>query len=275
MLHLPTVPTLPNVPYAATPPSPPIPPPAVVGHDIYATNFTSISLTIPITASPGDVLVAFWGVNHQATPTPPAGLTLIDTASVGGSFSGYLFKRIIDVGDPGSTLTFTTSTAQKQGVGLVVFSGVTDVDSFDQYITSSSTDTHPTPDITPTTDSVIVSFFSEKSSSPSTYFTPPTGLDNHDTAFNQGGGAISVGLAYDDDIEPANTLFSPGDWVAENATGSAFAFTVAIESAGGTPPPPAPFSIDGGDSTTTVFDDALDGDLPHNDTLDGGDSNGN
>ena len=39
--------------------------------------------------------------------------------------------------------------------------------------------------------------------------------------------------------------------------------------------PPAPFSIDGGDSTTTVFDDALDGDLPHNDTLDGGDSNGN
>lgn len=215
-----------------------LPPPTIIGSDTQAVNATSITLTLPPDIEDGDIGIAVW-VGQPTTPavSEPAGWTRIDTQIRSGSMESYLYQRTLTAADSGQTLTWTTPSQQKPAASVIVVRNVLSATHTSAVYTTSST-THPAPQITPAAPVAIAAFYTERGSAASTAVTPPATLASEGSAFNVGGGATGIGLAASTTIAPKHVAAHPGDWQPDKTQGGVICWTIAFANATPTPPPP-------------------------------------
>lgn len=201
---------------------------------------TSISITMPTPIAAGDLIVVFLAANTTAanagvTPATPSGYTSIGT-EIQSSSQGYGFYKVAAGTEAGTTLSFTTSSAgSKQLLHVMVLSGSGGITwtlaNATTALDNTSETAHTAPANTFSGSNVsIVHFVWEKSSTPGTAWTPPTGFTNEVTTFQTGGGALTAVTA----LSNTNTVTSPQAAVAyteTTATAQAGMFTVAFNGA--------------------------------------------
>jgi hypothetical protein len=111
---------------------------AVRAHSVGTyTGSTSVGVTIPATAQAGDK--TFISIGHNATSvSTPSGWTLESTGSTAGSslWKASMFSKTLVGGDPGTTVTFTLSSAVQATHTLAVLIGAPTVREMDTVFTA-------------------------------------------------------------------------------------------------------------------------------------------
>jgi hypothetical protein len=199
------------------------------GGDAQTFNGTAVTVTIPAGARAGDIgLIAHPYAPSLGDTTTPAGWTQLDSRDFGASFRGRLYYRILGAGEGGSTVTFTNTGAQKLAATLGVLSGSSGIDVNNFIIESTITASHTAPSATAVTSDVAVAFITERESTPSTVWTPPSGFTLRQSAFNVGGGATCVGVATNlSPVAPAGTV-GGGTWGSDVANDAVIMWIVGL-----------------------------------------------
>lgn len=84
----------------------------------YAATGTTRAVTIPAAVQPGDLLVV--GVMHRSAMSPPAGWTLVGTATDAGNNQFHsVFSKVAVGGDAGSNVTFTQAASGRMLASIV------------------------------------------------------------------------------------------------------------------------------------------------------------
>lgn len=94
-----------------------------------ADGMTSVSVTIPGTAQPGDFALAFHVLQEGRTGTPPVGWTALskstdDRPSTTNAPAIFVSYKILVAGDIGSAKSWTNSSSSDSAVVVSVYSGV-------------------------------------------------------------------------------------------------------------------------------------------------------
>jgi hypothetical protein len=129
-----------------------------------ATQTTgSLTITIPATVQPGDLLVLVAALNDAGVPehdwSTPSGWTLRDARRVGTNLFGLCAVRVATSGDASSTVTLSTPATGKSCAIVVAYSGVDTASPINAGATASetvSTETHTTPAINTTVADCVV-----------------------------------------------------------------------------------------------------------------------
>lgn len=127
-------------------------------------NVTTHSVTVPAGVSAGDLILVAFATAGTVTATP-AGYTLIDSGA-GGNVTLWLYGRVADGSESGTTVSFTISAAGRSNLGLLVLSGV-GASPIGAYAIAghagAASTAHTMPSITSTaTGSVAVAFAAER-----------------------------------------------------------------------------------------------------------------
>jgi hypothetical protein len=111
------------------------------------TSSTTVSETIPLTTSVGDLLLAF--IMHRSSATPPSGWTLVASATCTSPLtqSTSVYKRTASSGDAGASVTWTQSSAGRIIAHLNCYRGTLSPADVVAYATTSqnSVDTNILP----------------------------------------------------------------------------------------------------------------------------------
>jgi hypothetical protein len=140
---------------------------------------TSVSETVPASVQVGDLLLAF--VMHRDTLTVPAGWTLVVSESgVGGGTTQYLsvFKKIADIGDAGSLVSFPQASSVRMGINIISASGDSPLDvvsSASQSYSSVNMASTPVAPDTLSGEGIIIASFNFVSAASSQTIAPPLG----------------------------------------------------------------------------------------------------
>jgi PKD repeat protein len=196
------------------------------------TSVTSITVTIPSGIVTGDVGLIIHGYNPvTGTPTTPAGWTAGTAVTSGASTQFIPYTRDLVPADAGTIVTIVNTAAQRLGAALEVYrsSDFNAVSSFAQTVASS---THTNPSSTaPTAGGVTVTMIGERSSTPSTSFTPPSGYTLRDSSFGTGNGSVSVAAADNLTNVTSGGAVGGGTWSASTANNAAVVFLFKLENA--------------------------------------------
>ena len=178
-------------------------PPAGVGIALRGSAGTSarparaISLTVPGAVQAGDGLVLVLGTNSAVTGTPPAGWTLAGTQSDGGKTTTQVFSRVATASDAGSRVTVGVGDVSSAlTLQLLAYSGTAatgPVASVTGAATGAGTE-HTTPTAQAAAGSVVVSIWSDKSSS-ARQFTAPAGVVERSNLAGAGNGDVATLVA--------------------------------------------------------------------------------
>jgi PKD repeat protein len=159
-------------------------------------NTTGSTVTVPTSVQAGDVMVLVTTTNNTTgTVTGPAGWTLLDGATNGGTDTqSHLWTRIATAADAGSNATVTSSNLAKMSTQLMAYDNASGVTAhalaFDTVVRAERT----TP-VVPVAQSgsALVSYWADKSSSTSTW-TMPAGVELRELSAGTGGGRITSAI---------------------------------------------------------------------------------
>lgn len=179
-----------------------------------ATN-SKATVTIPSDVAVGDKLIAVTAYNPAtSTPTTPSGWTQRGSdITVSASMVGKIWMKTAASGDAGTGLTVTWSANQKKFLGVVALGGVGDVDVYATDVTNPGSTTVPAPSVSVGMPSVGVAILMERTSTPSTSFTQPSGytMPAGASAFGTLSGVVSGAIAYNlTEIDDASV--GGGNW---------------------------------------------------------------
>jgi hypothetical protein len=178
-----------------------------------STSVSTASATIPASAQAGDLAIAAYSIDLQSpSMTTPAGWTLIGNGDTAEYPRMYVFAKILEAGDPNTSLTTTISPAEGYTAVIIVFRPDGNIASFtgrnftNQKGTSSLSDTLSNSGATPLT--IAFAFLTGRTSqSPTLTFSGATiQTDTSDS------GTRSVGyIIYESGSSPANLSASCDD----------------------------------------------------------------
>ena len=206
-------------------------------------NATTLVLTIPASTQVGDHMIIGWASQDGYTLTNPSGWTEWKNAANGNERYRVL-TRIAQAGDAGSTVTLTTSTANKMSAILGVAS---DIDTTNPIATEAPSEnavntastTWANPSTTLTADRFCWSFILTRAATATiTSITKPTVWTQVQSALQGISGDTCAALAYKDAV--AGPI--GGDvWTTSSSTARAVTFVVPLAAT----PPPEPTTVTG------------------------------
>lgn len=206
-----------------------------------ALNTANLSLTIPGTVQPGDIMLIFFSYQTSGTTvTNPSGWTAIGTDTTRAqAVKGWW--RIADGSyGAGSTVTVTTNAAAKNSLEFVSYSGVDDVSPFlvsIPYAPGTTANSWTMPNTSPAEAGWRVDFLGQRSSSPATSWTVPGGMTRRDQQFNTGSGA-SYAVVADSNGDVGPGTITGLTYSNNGSATAAFAgWTVVLKPKSDTPPP--------------------------------------
>ena len=177
-------------------------------------NSAGPSVSVPAVVEPGDQLVLVVTINSAATMSTPAGWTLLGTATDGSpDMRSSVFTRTADAASGGSSVTVALSAQSKTAMTMVAYSGAAPATSAEVSLmgaTSTTLATAPVEVVVP--DSIVVSYWSDKSGS-NTGWTLPATVTSRVTSIGSGGGRITAALG--------DTVRGAGPWPGATATTAA------------------------------------------------------
>ena len=172
--------------------APPIAFRASAGFDANSANPT---VTVPSAVQPGDEMLLFSTyASTTVTATPPAGWTLIGSTSR-SNLTTAVYSRSATVADPGTTVTVGLSGTVKTSLTLTAYANAADPVEVSSSATDISTATHTSPTVTGlATDSFAVTMWADKSTTTTSWTTPPS-VTVESTLLGSAGGAVSAVVA--------------------------------------------------------------------------------
>lgn len=201
---------------------------AVANTNVWSQNPT---VTIPAETLPGDTLLLYASVadpDMLAGSPSNGGWQLLGSRAV-SRHESHVWWRVADGDDAGTDVTVPLSSGRKTDLTLAVYEDANAVAPVAGWASVAETVTRPdhlSPEVTTTTDTMVVSFWAQKSSN-TTDWTAPAGQTVRSESIGSGGGKISTLLTDGGTIEPAGTvggLTATADEAALTAT----AWTVAL-----------------------------------------------
>lgn len=206
--------------------------PTVRGTSALATgSVTSGSISYPAGIESGDrgFMAAIYN-SSLGTPTTPTGWVLESTHTVTGTTENRLYSRVMDGTETGSLSLAWPGTVQKMAWSMWVGGNVGDLSATAWGAKGLTTDgSISVPVATPAaTDHVLVTFLTERSSSPSSSFTVPAGTTAGAAQFGSGGGSSCAGCAYNLTLDADGSVGS-GTWAwSSGGTVNVGALTLAV-----------------------------------------------
>jgi len=193
---------------------------------------TSRTLNMPPGVTDGDYGIVVFG-RASGTTTAPSGWTMLDEVTAGTAI-GQIWVKALSAGDAGTSITFSISSTQRVTATLAVYRGV---DAVGAHASGSNLGTsHPVPPVTADADdSCPVTLIFERSSTPSTGFTAPSGYSSRAASFGDGSGACSSGIA--DNLGALSADGDPvgaGSWTATGSN-TAIVWTLALPQGAASP----------------------------------------
>lgn len=198
-------------------------------------NSVSNSVTVPGSVQSGDTLVMFVTTNRNTTITnPPSGWALLGTELDGSpDMESYLYTRTAPPGYGGAQVSLTLAARAKTNIVLLAYSGSSGVTAWDGQPETGNGANHETPAIGVSgAGATIISYWSEKISSPTSWSLPATVTPRNQNN-GSGGGRINS-IVGDTASVPAGTW--PGV-IAGSSTGSSKALMWSVVLGGSGAPP--------------------------------------
>ncbi|MGL5828207.1 MAG: malectin domain-containing carbohydrate-binding protein, partial [Angustibacter sp.] len=165
-----------------------------------ARETTALEVAIPPSVQAGDALLLFTSVNLASTSTDPAGWRLLGTRSQTNSITTKVYARVAATGDAGSRVPLRYPAPGKITATLVAYSGAdrtSPVAALAEVVDADTAD-HATPPVIVPTAALggrALSFWVDKSASPATEWTVPSGTIRRAVSFGSGAGSVSTQLA--------------------------------------------------------------------------------
>lgn len=177
------------------------------------TSSSSATATISASAAVGDIAIAAYSIDASSyTLSTPTGWTLIGNGDTSEFPRMYVFAKILEAGDSGSTLSSTISTAEGFSAIIAVFRPDTAITSFtgrnftNTKGPASLSDTLSSTGATPLT--VAFAFLTGKPAQSPTLTFSGSYIQTDST----GGGTRSVGyIVYENGSTPTNHSVSSDD----------------------------------------------------------------
>ena len=189
-------------------------PPSLRATATASVNSSSLALTVPATVEPGDQLVLVVTINSAATISTPSGWSVLGTATDGTpDMRSTVFTRTADAATAGTSTTVGLSALSKAALTMIAYSGAAPATSADVALIGATSTTLATAAVNVTLpDSIVVSYWSDKSSS-NTGWTLPGSVTPQVTSIGSGGGRITAALG--------DTVRGAGLWSGATATTTA------------------------------------------------------
>lgn len=188
------------------------------------------SVSIPGTSQTGDIGLLM--VAGQNTGTHAiSGWTQVGTTQDDNTGRFTVWRRTLS--GAGGAVTIDSGLTQRLAIVLAVYRGVNTssnggVSGFGFTAETGTDMTHDSPSVTVTTSSVAVALYGERTTNPSTSFTPPASHTLRQGAYGQQTvGTPSAGLA--DNLIPHSSSVGGGIWTGDAAVTNAVAATIALE----------------------------------------------
>lgn len=138
---------------------------------------SSLSITIPAGAAIGDVATLAVSTSSN-TVTTPTGWTLRSGPDIASSTDSYFFTKTLVSGDPGASVSLTSSAAGRFVASMVVVSGATETGAVFGTVAGEASGTTPTlPSIAsvPANSIVVAAITRRRGATPAPVITYPNG----------------------------------------------------------------------------------------------------
>lgn len=171
---------------------------ALVGSSVAAANTAAPTVTVPAAAAPGDRMLLVLSHNNLTRtvgdPTGVAGWTRLDSLSA-GTMGTVAWTRVVQPGDPGSTVTVPLDGSAKLTLTLATYTGTaTSSVPFAGSTFVASATTRRTPVVPAALGDWVVSYWADKSST-TTAWTAASSVTPRRAACNADGGRVCSLLA--------------------------------------------------------------------------------
>jgi glycerophosphoryl diester phosphodiesterase len=200
-------------------------------------NTTTAVVVVPSDAIVGDTAYIFLEAN-PATGMPTSGLTgwtmLGTELTLSASMHSQVYKKTIASGDIGATVTITFGASPQRKYACVIVVASDGTENIVSDITASGTTTANNPTTTASENTTAIAVFLERSSTPSTSVTAPTGYTLLAIpALGTGSGAGSGAVAIANSDTTAGSSNSNNTWtVSTNAGQIRYALLPGLPAAG-------------------------------------------
>ena len=205
--------------------------------DASAVMSTTATMDLPASIPSGSVGVAVSGWDSSASPpTPPTGWTQLEIVTVTETMNAHIYWRAMQASDSNTTVTFNADTGNmwyKKFMSIAIYTGVAVEAPLYAYNINTSGSTVASPSVAVSSSSAAYGVWSERSSSPSSSSTAPSGLTKIDEEYTTGGGSVSGAIA--DNLTTSSTsVGGSGNWTANQSNGSVIALTFALKASSST-----------------------------------------
>jgi PKD repeat protein len=159
-------------------------------------SVSTLAATVPATAHVGDTAVMVMTTSTSSAWSGPGnvtGWTQLDTFT-NGSTTSTAWTKTLASGDPGKQVQFTATSAHKAVLDVAVYAGVASATPVSARVGDAGRTTHTTPTVTAPAGSWVVSMWTDKSDT-TTSWTAPASTTRRDTALGTGSGRFSALVA--------------------------------------------------------------------------------
>ncbi len=192
------------------------------------------SVSVPAAAKPGDTMVMFFTQGSSVTWTGPTGVTGWTQVSTGtqSAISSTMWVKTVAAGDPGKTVTMSSSAYRKGVLSLAVYSGV---DVVNPIVASArngdnKSASHTSPNVAATAGDWVLTYYADEGAS-TTSWTAPAGVTQRDVSIQTGSGRYASLWVDSGGAVPAGSY--GGLTATTNAASShAITWTVALRPSG-------------------------------------------
>lgn len=190
----------------------------------------TITLTIPVTAMVGDVML-FLYTGGAAVDVGPAGFTLLQAGSSNSNVWGALYFKIVGSGNAGASRS-VTATAAKLNAALVVYSGTDPTTPIVTSAVASETTTHTThaaPSLTSAIVGRLIECLSlrDTSAAVSSVWTPPSPAVSEVTVNKPATSSVVGVMASSPSPDIAAGTFT-GNWTIDASSQNAVTFAAFL-----------------------------------------------
>jgi hypothetical protein len=179
----------------------------------YVASSTGVTVTTPSTVAAGDTELLYVTTSNATAGAiaTPAGWTPVAVQN-SIPLQAAVFTKSATAADPSAPVTATVSSAGPVAAQLVDYAGVSSATPVATGASDANTATHTAPSVpVASTGSWVVSFWSDKSSS-TTSWTVPATATQRDQVIGTGGGRVTAALA------DSNAAVATGTYPAQTAS---------------------------------------------------------
>lgn len=189
-------------------------------------NTAGLSMVLP-TVINNDIALIVWTMSITVSPSAaPTGFSLYTNNDRTGGTNprSYVYRRTLSAADSGTNVALNITALTRQSATMVIYRGLdtsAPINAFSFRSETISGSTHACPAVTPTAaDCSIATAISERISSGTTDYTPPSGYtDRADTLLLANGSGGTITAFADDGLvttRNSGTAYTPPVWTSAN-----------------------------------------------------------